>query len=343
MNPAEPDWLSHAHAEGVERFMRSRGWLAAGERVMGCTPAGAGNMNVTIRVKTDRRQVILKQSRPWVVKYPDIPAPHDRAISEARFYQRVKDIPLVAASMPCLLASDEDACVLVLEDLAETTDLSVIYNGSMIAGAQVLQLATFLGELHDSTFHTCNASLGNRKMRSLNHAHVYVVPFDQPDTNRLDALESGLGDAAKELAKDQAYRSRVAETGIRYLEDGPCLVHGDFFPGSWLSGNERIWIIDAEFSFFGDAEFDVGCAIAHLALANQSRESASNFLKVYKASRRHGEYDDGLMSRYAAAEVARRLIGVAQLPIAPSESWRRDLLSRARDVMLEESWEGLWI
>ena len=43
--------------------------------------AGAGNMNLALRVTTrDGRSLILKQGRPWVEKYAHIPAPFERTI-----------------------------------------------------------------------------------------------------------------------------------------------------------------------------------------------------------------------------------------------------------------------
>ena len=35
--------------------------------------AGEGNMNVVLRLKTQKRSFILKQSRPYVQKYPSLP------------------------------------------------------------------------------------------------------------------------------------------------------------------------------------------------------------------------------------------------------------------------------
>ena len=46
--------------------------------------AGDGNMNCTLRASLGGRTLILKQSRPYVAKYPSIPAPLDRAIERSR-------------------------------------------------------------------------------------------------------------------------------------------------------------------------------------------------------------------------------------------------------------------
>ena len=98
--------LAEDRPDLVEGLLRRLGWLAPDERVRGCAKAGEGNMNLTLRVRTEGRSVIVKQSRPWVEKYDAIPAPFDRALVEQRFYERVAAIPAVAAAMhKCATAS----------------------------------------------------------------------------------------------------------------------------------------------------------------------------------------------------------------------------------------------
>ena len=59
--------------------------LHPGETLLGAEKAGEGNMNCTVRVLTSAGSFILKQSRPWLEKYPHIAAPFDRTLVEARF------------------------------------------------------------------------------------------------------------------------------------------------------------------------------------------------------------------------------------------------------------------
>ncbi len=71
-------------------------------------------------------------------------------------------------------------------------------------------------------------------------------------------------------------------------------------------------------------------------------EPARGFLETYRRSCHRVELDDRRMARYASAEVMRRLIGVAQLPIPPSDRFRAVLLEQSRQMMLTESLEPLW-
>src|SRR4051794_4857612 len=298
-------------------------------------------MNLTVRVGIagdgGSRIVIVKQSRPWVEKYDFIEAPWDRAISELRFYQRIASIEPVARRMPKLLGADPQARVLVLEDLGSSRDLTSVYRGEAIAGATLVELASYLRALHDATRGSAEASLANREMRQLNHQHIYEIPLQENNGLDLVAIEPALVDVARELREDREYRRLVAATGEPYLADGACLLHGDYFPGSWLATDAGVRVIDPEFCFFGDAEFDLGVCAAHLSLARRPRAELATFLDAYGVM----AMDDELLARFAACEVMRRLVGYAQLPLPPG-AWRAQLLARTRTAMLGGSVEALW-
>ena len=110
-------------------------------------------MNLTLRIHTSTRRFILKQSRPWVEKYPEIEAPWERSQSELRFYERARAIPAVARRMPRLIAGDAAARVLLLEDLVDARDLTSLYSqpGETMRDDEIDTLAAYLGALHAGT------------------------------------------------------------------------------------------------------------------------------------------------------------------------------------------------
>ncbi|HEV7731659.1 MAG TPA: phosphotransferase [Candidatus Binatia bacterium] len=334
---SHPDfpWLDLADVAGIATFLARRRWITDGETVRRCERAGDGNMNLTVRVHTDRRRLVLKQARPWVEKYDDIPAPWDRALAEQRFYARAATLPDVAACMPALLAADEAACTLLLEDIPGARDLTTLYAGDVVTVEEIDVLAAWLRSLHDGT-RDVDESFANRAMRTLNHEHCFVVPFASPPAMDLDRFEPGLGAVAARLANDVDLRARVDTLGRRYLAHGQCLVHADYFPGSWLRSDVGLRIIDPEFAFPGDPEVDVGCALAHLALARQPRASSERVLASYGAA------DLRLVAGYAAVEIMRRLLGVAQLPLPPSEGARAILIERAQRALHDADVEAFW-
>jgi len=323
--------------------MRRLNWLRADERVLACERAGEGNMNLTLRIRTDQRSLILKQSRPWVEKYDHIPAPWDRNIVEQRFYDRVASVPHVAARMPRIVATDEAVRVILMEDLGEARDFTDLYRGGKIQDEHLQALAQYLRALHDQCeTDTPDAVLLNREMRALNHTHIFEVPLKAKNGVPLEKFELWLDRAAASLRGDAEFAEAVAELGKRYLEDGPCLVHGDYFPGSWLKFGDDVKVIDPEFCFYGDPEFDLGVAVAHFRLANQDIELVRDFLRAYSGRDLASAYDAYLLAQYAGVEVMRRLIGVAQLPLPPTQGFRADMLRRARAAMFEGTVEALW-
>jgi 5-methylthioribose kinase len=336
-HPAFP-WLDAGDAAGLRAFLTARGWLEPGEPMVACTRAGGGNMNLTLRVRTDRRSMVLKQARPWVEKYDHIAAPWERSLSERWFYERVASIPEVARRLPRLIASDPEARVLLLEDLPDARDLTGVYAGERIEDAELEELAIVLRALHDGTAADPPRPGFNRAMRELNHAHCFVVPLDAGTALPLERFEPGLPGVRDAFTRDDALRAVAEQMGDRYRSAGGPLIHGDYFPGSWLRTPAGPRIIDPEFCFQGDREIDVGCAVAHLVLARQPPAVAQRFLDAYGA----GACDPVAIARYTALEIVRRLIGVAQLPIAPTDGWRAAVLARARQAALHGNLSPLW-
>jgi 5-methylthioribose kinase len=325
-------FLDAGDPAGLAAYLRARGWIGPGERLLGAGKAGEGNMNYTLRVTTTARSFILKQARPWVEKYPHIPAPVERAQVEGRFYEAVSADAELAAMMPRLLGFDATSSVLALEDLGEARDFTPLYQGASLADAELDALAAYLSRLHAVSRDAArDAVFANRAMRALNHLHIFAFPLLPENGLDLDAITPGLAGAAQSLQSDAAYGNAVRDLGARYLADGEALLHGDFFPGSWLQTAQGVRVIDAEFCFYGPPEFDLGVAIAHLHLARQGEARIARLLAQVRPPR---PLDRALIEQFAGVEIMRRLIGVAQLPLPLGLAEKTALLHRSRDMVL---------
>ncbi|MGY8966078.1 MAG: phosphotransferase, partial [Flavobacteriales bacterium] len=65
--------------DDLNNYLKNRlNFLNKNEALIRTEIAGEGNMNVVMRLKTNQRSFILKQSRTFVRKYPDIRAPLNR-------------------------------------------------------------------------------------------------------------------------------------------------------------------------------------------------------------------------------------------------------------------------
>jgi 5-methylthioribose kinase len=329
----EPALLDAGNRTEIERYVVARGLARADALPIAVERAGAGNMNLALRVTPAAgASFILKQGRPWVEKYPQIAAPFERTLVEAAFYAEVQREPRVASLMPAVLDVDAENHVLALEDVGRGGDFTTVYADAAIPAATVAALLEWLERLATVAVAADRRALfANRAMRSLNHEHMFRFPLLEANGLDLDAITPGLKDAARELSADRAYCDAVATLGHRYLADGVTLVHGDYFPGSWLNAGGAIRVIDPEFCFLGDAEFDCGILAAHLLLAG----CGAGLLDMVVQSARARRLDRALVGGYAGVEIMRRLIGVAQLPLTAGAQRKKELLHHSRRLVVE--------
>ena len=114
------------------------------------------------------------------------------------------------------------------------------------------------------------------------------------------------------------------------MSKGDTLIHGDYYPGSWLYANEKRFIIDPEFSFIGPKEFDLGVMAAHLVLTTGNKTAIDYIFEYYPNS-----FNRDLMSQYCGAEMIRRIIGIAQLPMKRKINEKKELLHLALKFILD--------
>lgn len=318
--------------EAVEAHLRRLGWIGTDEPLLELSSAGEGNMNRTLRARLPERTLILKQAVPYVARYPQIPAPVNRLDAEAAFYRALSGSDELRRHTPALLGEDPGEHLLCLEDLGDAGDFTRIYDGGPRPGDGVSfdTLARWLGRLHAVDVSGLTIP-ENRAMRELNHAHIFEVPFDAGNGV---ALPAPLASAQVRLAASRPLRERARALGARYLgqasaPSGAVLLHGDYYPGSWLERPDgSVAVIDPEFGFAGVPEFDVGVFRAHLTFAGLDDADIDGHLSHYH---RPGGFDEALARAFAGMEIIRRLLGVAQLPLAADDDTRLAWLQRARE------------
>ena len=324
LDPEDPELLA--------AYLTAKGVLDKTETLLAASKAGEGNMNCTLRAQTNRRSFIIKQSRPWVEKYPQFEAPWDRALREIEFYQLASGRPKLAAMMPQLFFADAEARLIVLEDLGQHADYTDLFGEETIQADEVEKLAGFLSELHAGFLDTeGRLGLANKAMRELNGAHIFDIPLQAENGLDLDSITLGLAECAERLKGNPAYVQTVGDLANVYHADGACLLHGDYFPGSFLRTARGPCVIDPEFGYFGRPEFDPAVFVAHMCLARQPRERVAQFVAGYAPP---PDYDEAVMLQLAGVEIMRRLVGYAQLPLTIGIEEKRDLLDLSRELVL---------
>lgn len=322
--------------EGLDLVLRNQHLLSPGETIVRTEKPGEGNMNFVVRVITTHRSLIVKQSRPWVEKYPQIAAPVERLRAEAAYYRVTLQEPTLSAMSPALLGVDSTHLLMVTEDLGAGSDYTSIYaEGSKLPATEIETLFNYLAQLHLASHDIDPAKFPpNQQLKELNHAHIFDLPFHSDSGFDLDAVQPGLQALATPIQNDKTLRSRLSELGKLYLDSGPVLIHGDFYPGSWLRADSGLKVIDPEFAHFGQAEFDIGVMIAHLLMARIPLDTIKSGLRSYQE---HSSFDEDLVLGFSGVEILRRILGLAQLPLDLTISEKRDLIDLAKTFVTAPS------
>lgn len=314
---------ANINIELLSTFLSKEGILGKGEKVESTEKPGEGNMNVVLRVRTNQRTFIAKQSRPFVQKYQDIPAPIDRIAVEHQFYQTIEK-GTIDEHLPKVLGFLSKEHLLFLEDLGDSEDFSFVYNTREISKSHIEQLTSIARGIHESTLTSTYPE--NIELRKLNHQHIFVLPFLEENGFSLDDVQEGLQALSLPLKQDLLLKEKIAVLGKLYLTTtGGVLLHGDYYPGSWMCKQDKIFVLDPEFSFLGFAEFDLGVMAAHLFMATGNTSILEEVIEGYQRP-----INKSLMREFAGMEVLRRLIGLAQLPLKRSLEEKKTLLSTAR-------------
>ena len=164
----------------------------------------------------------------------------------------------------------------------------------------------------------------------MNHQHIFVLPFLLENGFQLDDVQPGLQQLSEPYKKNKALKEIVDQIGSKYLGEGDVLIHGDYYPGSWMTVDDRVYVIDPEFSFMGFAEFDLGVMCAHTFMSTMELQLQDYMLSKYSA-----RPDIPLVKKVCGIEIIRRLIGLAQLPLNRTLEEKDYLLQQAAKLILE--------
>jgi len=215
-----------------------------------------GNLNNVWRIEGTKSNLIIKWAPPYVAASPDVPLSPQRIHFEARALELFKKENLLGSITndkirpPELIHFDANYNLIIMEDLGQLSSITewVKTKGTADLGAN---LGKFIGLLHKKTlglielgsaFQNHNVQQTRREVQ-YNSAAEYAQKAGITDTNQLKAKCTALGD--------------------KLLQPGKCLIMGDLWPPSLLVNNDRLRIIDWEFSHFGHPLQDVGHFAAH--------------------------------------------------------------------------------
>ncbi|MEP7228793.1 MAG: hypothetical protein ABI691_00995 [Ginsengibacter sp.] len=326
IDPGNPNELT--------KYLRRKEWITDDETIVTLDKAGDGNMNCVLRADTGKRKIIIKQSRGYVEKYPQVAAPANRVVIEGSFYRKISPQIKISQMMPELLGIDEENNIMLLEDLGDAKDYTFLYDRKEgLSDTEIIKLVSYLDELHNQVKKLKeDTTLSNREMKLLNHEHIFNYPFQANNGFNLDTVEDGLQAISMPYKTDSLLKKKLEGLGALYLSEGAYLLHGDFYPGSWLKAKAGIKIIDAEFCFYGSREFDLGVMIAHLYFSGLDETVLPLIEKNYTA---FNELDIEVLDGFTGAEIMRRLLGLAQLPLKLTLAEREQLVEKGYQLVMK--------
>jgi 5-methylthioribose kinase len=107
-------------------------------------------MNCVLRVETATRSFIVKQSRGYVEKYPQVLAPASRVLTEGAFIKKLL-ADTVQQIMPKLLGIDAINNMIALEDLGKPMISLFLYVKRKLQEQELNQLVGYLNGLHQNS------------------------------------------------------------------------------------------------------------------------------------------------------------------------------------------------
>ena len=321
------------NTQELQDYLINKKVIAVDDAITDISKPGEGNMNCVLRIRTNKISFIVKQSRDYVEKYPQVAAPEKRVLVESAFYKKIKQRSNLQKIMPEIIFTDELENILILQDLGTNSDFSYLYQENQkISPDDLVEIIYYLNNLHQSfSSNDFETIFENIEMKRLNHEHIFEYPFMIDNGFDLDNIQIGLQSLAMIYKKDTVLKNKIAKYGTIYLTNGDHLLHGDYYFGSFLKTENGIKIIDPEFCFFGYREFDLGVLIAHLYLSSQDDETielAKDHYFDYK------NLDLKLLNATIGIEIMRRTIGLAQVPLSLSLIEKENLLVFAKTLIV---------
>ena len=309
----------------IEKYLKKElNIFSSDEQIHNIEVPGEGNMNVVLRVETNKKSFILKQSRPYVNKYPNIKNSEKRIIVEDQFYELIIKSE-IQKFFPKKIDFIKKDLILLIEDLGQCRDMSYLYSSKNMNLDHFNSLIYILESIHKTKV---NSFPSNYSLKELNHEHIFVLPFQKNDF-QLDDIQSGLKKLSTYITNDSNINDVVKRIGDMYLKVGNTLLHGDYYPGSWMEKDDNVYIIDPEFSHLGFKEFDLGVMGAHLTIITESEEYLNKIIKAYSEN-----IDKSIFYKVSGIEIIRRIIGLAQLPLDMSLNAKEKLLNIAKKMIL---------
>jgi len=245
-------------------------------------PLSGGALNQVCRVRGEERSVIFKHAPPHIASRPDLPLDDSRLTFEAAALRAFEDDPALRAlegtgvRPPKLLHHDPGLNFILIEDLGNSSPLEAVLAGLPAHEGLGSALGRFIGGLHRAT--TDRPDLAE----TFDNRPVQQTRFELQYASAASYAETA-GIPTDGLERIQAHSTGLGE---RLLRPGRCLIMGDFWPPSILTGENGARLIDWEFAHYGQPLQDCAHFAAHCwmhAIAAGSPSVSRLWIELWQA------------------------------------------------------------
>jgi len=245
---------------------------------------GDGNLNYVYRISNARdpsKSLILKQSVPYLrILGEGFPLSKERIHFEIRAHSHYGRI--APERLPDIYHSDEEQCVLVMQDLGEHR----VLRGGLIAAQRYPNVGSHIGNfLGKALFETSALGMQSRERRrlmssfvendeltKLSEDYIFTYPVIQHDSNYVNPETEAYANGS--LRADSSYKLSTLRLKEKFLCSAEALIHGDLHTGSFMVNRSETYAIDWEFAFFGPMGFDLGKIMANFLMNCISHDQA---------------------------------------------------------------------
>jgi len=246
----------------------------AGPADWAASEVGDGNINFVYILRGPDGALVLKQALPYIRLVGESwPLGTGRLAVEAEALRRLR--AACPAHVPEVYSWDEARSIMAMRYVEPP---HAILRGALVRGDSfpllAPQLGSFLAQalfrtsalaLGAAVFRARAAELSNGEMCELTEKVVFTSPYHACADNR--HTSPALDGAVAALRADAAAKAAASALRLRFSGERQALLHGDLHTGSVMACAASLFVIDAEFAFYGPIGFDLGAFLANLLLA----------------------------------------------------------------------------
>ena len=175
-------------------------------------------------------------------------------------------------------------------------------------------------------------------MRALNHAHIFDIPLRADNGIDLDRDHAGARRSRARLSATTRSCGNASPRSAKFISvrhhtyPQPALLHGDYYPGSWLQASSP-----------RRCDHRSGVRFHRSAGIRRRRVDRAFHVRPHRPDRsddgaaqlqRPRDFSLPLALAFAGIEVIRRLLGVAQLPLSADLATKATWLAAARQFVV---------